>query len=124
MIKFKDLTIVVCKGYDGRLCGRGSYTVEKLYYFPNNPELHGKTIPYSNEIYTSGTFICNNGDKEIFLTTNNISERKLRGLLPHIEGAKLIGKEEVYDYKDDPSGRRVKCGFISEQKWDISCIYK
>lgn len=122
MITSKDLTIVAREEFDGRLCGIGRYTVELVYYFPNNKELHGKTIPSTQVPNSGGTFICNKGEKEIWLSTNNVCDRKLRSLLPTIKGAKLISSDVVADYKDDPNGNRIWCGAISCQKWDVSGI--
>lgn len=124
MITSKDLTIVIRQEFDGRLCGKGRYTIEQVYYFPNNKELHGKTISYSQSLNSGGIFICNKGEKEIYLTTNNVCDRKLRHLLPEIDGTKLIHFEVVGDYKDDPNGRRVCCGVINYQKWDVSGIFR
>lgn len=124
MITSKDLTIVVSQEFDGRLCGIGRYTVERVYYFPNNKDLHGKTVTYSQVHNLSGIFICNKDEKEIYLTTNNVCERKLRDLLPKIEGAELVHWEVVADYKDDPNGGRVLCGAINYQKWDVNKIFQ
>lgn len=123
-IKFSDLTIVMRNEFDGRLCGRGHYVSRHLCWFPNCKEVHGKEVWCSDDrVRIGGTTICSYGESEIVLGTNNVEDRKLRNILPMLDGARIVSSDVYGDYKDDPYGNKVRCGSISYQKWDISGIY-
>ena len=62
------------------------------------------------------------GEKNVYISTNNVSDIRLRQIMPMVEGAKLVKSGECKDYKDDPYGRLVPCGTINVQTWDISKV--
>lgn len=62
------------------------------------------------------------GEKNVYISTNNVSDMRLRQIMPMVEGAKLVKSSEYKDYKDDPYGRLIPCGTINVQTWDISKV--
>ena len=62
------------------------------------------------------------GDKNMYIGTNNVSDMRLRQIMPMVEGAELVNSNECLDYKDDPYGRLIPCGTINVQTWDISKV--
>ena len=62
------------------------------------------------------------GEKNIYIGTNNVSDMRLRQIMPMVEGAELVKSNECLDYKDDPYGRLIPCGTINVQTWDISKV--
>lgn len=62
------------------------------------------------------------GEKNMYIGTNNVSDMRLRKIMPMVEGAKLVKSNECKDYKDDPYGRLIHCGTINVQIWDISNV--
>ena len=62
------------------------------------------------------------GEKNVYISTNNVSDMRLRQIMPMVEGAVLVKSDECQDYKDDPYGRLIPCGTINVQTWDISKV--
>ena len=62
------------------------------------------------------------GEKNMYIGTNNVSDMRLRQIMPMVEGAELVNINECLDYKDDPYGRLIPCGTINVQTWDISKV--
>ena len=62
------------------------------------------------------------GEKNVYISTNNVSDMRLRQIMPMVEGAELVKSSECQDYKDDPYGRLIPCGTINVQIWDISKV--
>lgn len=124
-IEKKDLTIIEVVSYKHSIFPnvRPKMNVSRyIAYYPNNKELHGKTI--SNRWLCGGAdggiVIGLVGDKELHVDTSNVEDRRLRSLLTRIEGAKLVEKHERQEYVDDPYGRLVPSGKVMAQTWDIS----
>ena len=62
------------------------------------------------------------GEKNMYIGTNNVSDMRLRQIMPMVEGAELVNSNECLDYKDDQYGRLIHCGTINVQTWDISKV--
>lgn len=118
----KDLTIVEVESYKRN---RLQVMVTKfVFYYPAKKELHGKTIKkaFLDGGIDGGINIGVVGDKEVYIGTNNVEDRKLRNILPRIKNARMVKCNVYDDYVDDPYGRLVPRGKISAQTWDISRI--
>jgi hypothetical protein len=80
--------------------------------------------------WTGGTYyeyngirLCSAKNPTIVLTTQNEWERKLRSILPKIEGAKCLYKENKQWYKYDCYERKIPCGSVSEEIWDLRDVF-
>ena len=123
----KDLTIVELVSFKHSIFVgvKPSRNVTRyIFYYPTKKELHGKTITMSSLLgcIDGGIMIGVVGEKNIYIGTNNVSDMRLRQIMPMVEGAELVKSNECQDYKDDPYGRLIPCGTINVQTWDISKV--
>ena len=123
----KDLTIVELVSFKHSIFVGVQPTrnvTRYIFYYPTKKELHGKTITRSSLFgcVDGGIMIGVVGEKNIYIGTNNVSDVRLRQILPMIEGAELVRNYEHQNYKDDPYGRLIPCGTINVQTWDISKV--
>lgn len=124
----KDLTIVELVSFKHSISvgwvEPTKYVTRYIFYYPTKKELHGKTITKSSLFgcFDGGIMIGVVGDKKLYIGTNNVSDVRLRQILPMVEGAELVRNYEHQNYKDDPYGRLVPCGTINVQTWDISKV--
>ena len=123
----KDLTIVELVSFKHSIFVgvKPSRNVTRyIFYYPTKKELHGKTITMSSLFgcIDGGIMIGVVGEKNMYIGTNNVSDMRLRQIMPMVEGAELVNSNECLDYKDDPYGRLVPCGTINVQTWDISKV--
>ena len=123
----KDLTIVELVSFKHSIFVGVQPTrnvTRYIFYYPTKKELHGKTITKSSLFGCAdgGIMIGVVGDKKLYIGTNNVSDVRLRQILPMVEGAELVRNYEHQNYKDDPYGRLVPCGTINVQTWDISKV--
>ena len=123
----KDLTIVELVSFKHSIFVGVEPTrnvTRYIFYYPTKKELHGKTITKSSLFGCAdgGIMIGVVGDKNLYIGTNNVSDVRLRQILPMVEGAELVRNYEHQNYKDDPYGRLVPCGTINVQTWDISKV--
>ena len=123
----KDLTIVELVSFKHSIFVgvKPSRNVTRyIFYYPTKKELHGKTITMSSLFgcVDGGIMIGVVGEKNIYIGTNNVSDMRLRQIMPMVEGAELVNSNECLDYKDDPYGRLIPCGTINVQTWDISKV--
>ena len=95
-----------------------------IFYYPTKKELHGKTRTRSSLFgcVDGGIMIGVVGEKNIYIGTNNVSDMRLRQLMPMVEGAELVNSNDCLDYKDDPYGRLIPCGTFNVQTRDISKV--
>ena len=123
----KDLTIVEVTSFKHSIFVGEKPTKEVtryVFYYPQKEELHGKTITRSSLFgcIDGGIMIGVVGEKNMYIGTNNVSDMRLRQIMPMVEGAELVKSNECQDYKDDPYGRLIPCGTINVQIWDISKV--
>ena len=123
----KDLTIVELVSFKHSIFVGVQPTrnvTRYIFYYPTKKELHGKTIKMSSLFgcVDGGIMIGVVGEKNIYIGTNNVSDMRLRQIMPMVEGAELVNSNECIDYKDDPYGRLIPCGTINVQTWDISKV--
>lgn len=123
----KDLTIVELVSFKHSIFVGVQPTrnvTRYIFYYPTKKELHGKTITRSSLFggIDGGIMIGVVGDKNMYIGTNNVSDMRLRQIMPMVEGAELVKSNECRDCKDDPYGRLVPCGTINVQTWDISNV--
>lgn len=123
----KDLTIVELVSFKHSIFVGVQPTrnvTRYIFYYPTKKELHGKTITMSSLLgcIDGGIMIGVVGEKNVYISTNNVSDMRLRQIMPMVEGAKLVKSSECQDYKDDPYGRLIPCGTINVQTWDISKV--
>ena len=123
----KDLTIVELVSFKHSIFVGVEPTrnvTRYIYYYPTKKELHGKKITKSSLFggTDGGIMIGVVGDKNLYIGINNVSDMRLREIMPMVEGAELVKSNECQDYKDDPYGRLVPCGMINVQTWDISKV--
>lgn len=123
----KDLTIVELVSFKHSIfvgVQPARNVTRYIFYYPTKKELHGRTITKSCLFGSTdgGIMIGVVGDKNMYIGTNNVSDMRLRQIMPMVEGAKLVKSSECQDYKDDPYGRLVNCGTINVQTWDISNV--
>ena len=123
----KDLTIVELVSFKHSIFVGVQPTrnvTRYIFYYPTKKELHGKTITMSSLFgcIDGGIMIGVVGEKNIYIGTNNVSDMRLRQIMPMVEGAELVNSNECLDYKDDPYGRLIPCGTINVQTWDISKV--
>lgn len=123
----KDLTIVELVSFKHSIfvgVQPARNVTRYIFYYPTKKELHGRTITKSCLFGSTdgGIMIGVVGDKNMYIGTNNVSDMRLRQIMPMVEGAKLVNSSECQDYKDDPYGRLVHCGTINVQTWDISNV--
>lgn len=67
--------------------------------------------------------LCSVNNPTIVLSTQNENERTLRHILPQIEGAKLLLKKVEPWYKYDNYERRIPCGSVSYEIWDLREVF-
>ena len=123
----KDLTIVELVSFKHSIFVGVQPTrnvTRYIFYYPTKKELHGKTITMSSLFgcIDGGIMIGVVGEKNMYIGTNNVSDMRLRQIMPMVEGAELVNSNECLDYKDDPYGRLIPCGTINVQTWDISKV--
>lgn len=123
----KDLTIVELVSFKHSIFVGVQPTrnvTRYIFYYPTKKELHGKTITMSSLLgcIDGGIMIGVVGEKNVYISTNNVSDIRLRQIMPMVEGAELVNSNEFKDYKDDPYGRLIPCGTINVQTWDISKV--
>ena len=123
----KDLTIVELVSFKHSIFVGVQPTrnvTRYIFYYPTKKELHGKTITRSSLFgcIDGGIMIGVVGEKNVYIGTNNVSDMRLRQIMPMVEGAELVKSNEYQDYKDDPYGRLITCGTINVQTWDISKV--
>lgn len=123
----KDLTIVELVSFNHSIFVGVQPTMNVtryIFYYPTKKELHGKTITKSSLLgcIDGGIMIGVVGEKNVYISTNNVSDMRLRQIMPMVDGAELVKSSECKDYKDDPYGRLVPCGMINVQIWDISKV--
>ena len=123
----KDLTIVELVSFKHSIFVGVQPTrnvTRYIFYYPTKKELHGKTITMSSLLgcIDGGIMIGVVGEKNMYIGTNNVSDMRLRQIMPMVEGAELVNSNECLDYKDDPYGRLIPCGTINVQTWDISKV--
>ena len=123
----KDLTIVELVSFKHSIFVGVQPTrnvTRYIFYYPTKKELHGKTITMSSLLgcIDGGIMIGVVGEKNIYIGTNNVSDMRLRQIMPMVDGAELVNSNECLDYKDDPYGRLIPCGTINVQTWDISKV--
>ena len=123
----KDLTIVELVSFKHSIFVGVQPTrnvTRYIFYYPTKKELHGKTITMSSLLgcIDGGIMIGVVGEKNMYIGTNNVSDMRLRQIMPMVEGAELVNSNECQDYKDDPYGRLIPCGTINVQTWDISKV--
>ena len=123
----KDLTIVELVSFKHSIFVgfKPSRNVTRyIFYYPTKKELHGKTITMSSLFgcIDGGIMIGVVGEKNMYIGTNNVSDMRLRQIMPMVDGAELVNSNECLDYKDDPYGRLIPCGTINVQTWDISKV--
>ena len=123
----KDLTIVELVSFKHSIFVGVQPTrnvTRYIFYYPTKKELHGKTITMSSLLgcIDGGIMIGVVGEKNMYISTNNVSDMRLRQIMPMVEGAELVKSGECQDYKDDPYGRLIPCGTINVQTWDISKV--
>ena len=123
----KDLTIVELVSFKHSIFVGVQPTrnvTRYIFYYPTKKELHGKTITMSSLFgcIDGGIMIGVVGEKNMYISTNNVSDMRLRQIMPMVEGAELVKSSECQDYKDDPYGRLIPCGTINVQTWDISKV--
>ena len=123
----KDLTIVELVSFKHSIFVGVQPTrnvTRYIFYYPTKKELHGKTITMSSLFgcIDGGIMIGVVGEKNMYIGTNNVSDMRLRQIMPMVEGAELVNSNECLDYKDDPYGRLIHCGTINVQTWDISKV--
>ena len=123
----KDLTIVELVSFKHSIFVGVQPTrnvTRYIFYYPTKKELHGKTITMSSLFgcIDGGIMIGVVGEKNMYIGTNNVSDMRLRQIMPMVDGAELVNSNECLDYKDDPYGRLIPCGTINVQTWDISKV--
>ena len=123
----KDLTIVELVSFKHSIFVGVQPTrnvTRYIFYYPTKKELHGKTITMSSLFgcIDGGIMIGVVGEKNMYIGTDNVSDMRLRQIMPMVEGAELVNSNECLDYKDDPYGRLIPCGTINVQTWDISKV--
>lgn len=123
----KDLTIVELVSFKHSIFVGVQPTrnvTRYIFYYPTKKELHGKTITMSSLFgcIDGGIMIGVVGEKNVYISTNNVSDMRLRQIMPMVDGAELVKSSECQDYKDDPYGRLIPCGMINVQIWDISKV--
>ena len=123
----KDLTIVELVSFKHSIFVGVQPTrnvTRYIFYYPTKKELHGKTITMSSLFgcIDGGIMIGVVGEKNMYIGTNNVSDMRLRQIMPMVEGSELVNSNECLDYKDDPYGRLIPCGTINVQTWDISKV--
>ena len=123
----KDLTIVELVSFKHSIFVGVQPTrnvTRYIFYYPTKKELHGKTITMSSLFgcIDGGIMIGVVGEKNMYIGSNNVSDMRLRQIMPMVEGAELVNSNECLDYKDDPYGRLIPCGTINVQTWDISKV--
>ena len=123
----KDLTIVELVSFKHSIFVGVQPTrnvTRYIFYYPTKKERHGKTITMSSLFgcIDGGIMIGVVGEKNMYIGTNNVSDMRLRQIMPMVEGAELVNSNECLDYKDDPYGRLIPCGTINVQTWDISKV--
>ena len=123
----KDLTIVELVSFKHSIFVGVQPTrnvTRYIFYYQTKKELHGKTITMSSLFgcIDGGIMIGVVGEKNMYIGTNNVSDMRLRQIMPMVEGAELVNSNECLDYKDDPYGRLIPCGTINVQTWDISKV--
>lgn len=74
---------------------------------------------YINGKWEQCHLICSLRYPVVELSTNNSDERYLRKLFPKLKGAKRIYRKTRTDYDEDPYGRKVQRGTISDEIWDL-----
>ena len=124
----KDLTIVELVSFKHSISvgwvEPTKYVTRYIFYYPTKKELHGKTITKSSLFGCAdgGIMIGVVGDKKLYIGTNNVSDVRLRQILPMVECAELVRNYEHQNYNYDLYGRLVPCGTINVQTWDISKV--
>lgn len=67
--------------------------------------------------------LCSPKNPTIVLSTQNENERRLRSILPRVDGAKCLYKKDKTWYKYDNYDRAIPCGSISLEIWDLRDVF-
>ena len=98
---------------------------DKLYLLRIDKWANPKNLYDSNDAKIGHcSKLCDRKEPEVYLTTKNYGDMKLRSLFPLVKGA-VCKKKEIRPWMDeDPYGRMVERGTYSYEIWDLSALFE